>query len=261
MNKKLTFLGAGNMAGAIIKSLDGYDICIYDKNKAVYDNFKNVKFSDSAEEAVNYGDYIILGVKPQNMEEILTEIKNKDKIFISIAAGITIERIESLLEVHVPVVRTMPNMPMMIGKGVIAVSRNDLVPDADFEFICEMFKRTAEVLTVPEEHINAITSVTSSAPAYVYLFIKAIYDSALSQGLHYDNMLEIICHMVAGSAEMLLSTGKLPGELINMVASKGGTTEAALKVFNENNFAEIIGKAMINCTERAEEIGNGKEKI
>ena len=259
MSKKLTFLGAGNMAGAIIKSLDDYDICIYDKNKAVYDNFCGVKFADSAAEAVSYGDYIILGVKPQNMEEILGWIKNSinNKIFVSIAAGISIEKIERLLSAHIPVVRTMPNMPMMIGKGVIAVSRNDLITDEDFEFICGMFKRTTEVLIVPEEHINAITSVTSSAPAYVYLFIKAIYDSALAQGLHYDNMLEIICHMVAGSAEMLLSTGKLPGELINMVASKGGTTEAALKVFNENSFAEIINEAMVSCTERAGEMGNG----
>lgn len=267
MPKRIVFLGAGNMASAIIKSLNDVDICIYDKNKNAYDKFNeikdiNIKYANTAGEAIEYSDYIILAFKPQNMEESLTGLYNeagnpckyKSKLFISIVAGITIKRICELLKTEAAVIRTIPNTPMMVGKGVIAVTKNNLVNDADFEFVCDIFKKTCEIITVPEEHINPITSVTSSAPAYVYLFIKAIYESALEQGLNYENMLSIICNMVVGSAEMLLKTGMLPDDMIKMVASPNGTTEAALKVFYENNFNDIIKKAMINCTRRAIEL-------
>lgn len=260
MNKQIAFLGAGNMATPIINSITNHTIFIYDKFKEVYKKFNadNINCVDSTAEAVNNADYVFLGSKPQNIAESLTEVKTTSsfdgKVFVSIAAGVSISRICELLEKNVPVIRTMPNTPMIIGKGVTVITSNEFVNDTDFTFICDIFKKTSEVLSVPEEHINTFTSVTASAPAYVYLFIKAIHDSAVQQGLDYENMLRIICDMVSGSADLLSHTGMSPDEMIKIVASPNGTTEAALKVFGNSDFLDIIHNAMTSCTNRAVEL-------
>lgn len=264
MAKQIAFLGAGNMATAIINSIKDNKIFIYDKVKEVYNKFDSahIECVYSAADAIENADYVLLCCKPQDIEEALLDVKTNSlfhgKTFVSIAAGITIARICELLECNVPVIRTMPNTPMMISKGVVVLTRNDYVNDEDFNFICDMFKQTSEILIVPEEHINIMTSVTSSAPAYVYMFIKAIHDSAIKQGVDYDNMLQIICNMVAGSAELLLHTGMTPDEMIKIVASPNGTTEAALKVFNNSGFLDVIHDAMTNCTDRAIELSELK---
>ena len=260
MYGKIAFLGAGNMATPIINSVKDNPVFIYDKISEVYKKFdaENITCVYSAADAVKNADYIFLCCKPQQMETMLTDVRTNtsfhNKVFVSIAAGVTISKILGMLEYDVPVIRTMPNTPMTIGKGVVAITRNELVSDDDFNTICGVFKSTSEILVMPEEHINAVTSVTASAPAYVYLFIKAILDSAVKQGLEYDNMLQIVCNMVSGSAELLLHTGLTPDEMIKIVASPKGTTEAALKVFNESDFTDIIHNAMAACTERAAEL-------
>jgi len=261
MSKRIAFLGAGNMATPIINSIKDDQIFIYDKFKEVYakfDGIDNITCVDTTADAVNNADYIFLCCKPQQMEGSLTDVRDntsfKDKIFISIAAGISISKICELLDFNVPVIRTMPNTPMMIGKGVVVITRNDLVTDADFDTVCGLFKPTSEILIVPEDHINVMTGVTASAPAYVYLFIKSILDSAVKQGMNYDNMLQIICNMVVGSAELLLHNGMTPDEMIKVVASPKGTTEAALKVFAVSDFTDVIHDAMTACTARADEL-------
>lgn len=260
MLKKIAFLGAGNMATPIINSIAHHPVFIYDKVKEVYNKFDspNITCVYSTADAVKNADYIFLCCKPQDMEEMLTDVKLNmqfhDKIFVSIMAGITISKICGTLEFNASVIRTIPNTPMMINRGVVAITRNNEVSDNDFEFICNGFRKTSEVLVVPEEHIDIITSVTSSAPAYVYLFIKAIHDSAIKQGLNYDNMLQVICNMVSGSAELLLSSGMNPDEMIRIVASPKGTTEAALNIFNSSDFFDVIHNAMTACTIRAQEL-------
>jgi len=264
-NKKFSFLGAGNMAGAIIKGLGKKDICIYDKDSSKYNNFPEsfIKKAQSAPEAVAYGNYIILAVKPQNFEELLCEIKAsgvslENKVFISIAAGISTDYICKNLEAEIPCVRTMPNTPLLIGKGVTALSRNSFVSDCDFEQVCAVFASVGHTMVLDEADMNTIISATSSAPAYVFLFIKSIYDSAKAQGLECDGLLEAVCKMVIGSAELMLSTGKTPDELIRMVTSPKGTTEQAMKVFEDESFSKTVDTAMRACTKRAEELSSAK---
>jgi len=259
---KIAFLGVGNMAGAIIGGLahrNGMDIYLFDKNAAQYTPYegRGYAFCKTAAEAVSSADYIVLSVKPQNITELfgwLEGVPTDSKVFISIMAGVPIARIISLLGHDAAVVRTMPNTPLLIGKGVSALTRNSLVSDTAFEFVTSIFDALGQTLEIGEEQMNSIISVTSSAPAYVYLFIKAICDGAEEQGFEPGKMLSLICSMVEGSAELLRGSGKTPDEMIKIVASKGGTTEAALGVLHSRGFEETIREAMAACTKRADEL-------
>ena len=257
MKKTLAFFGAGNMASAIIAGAGEYNIRVYDRDKSKYERFDSAVFcASSPKELAEASDYLFLCVKPQNVPEVLPEVAKLDlsKItVVSIMAGVTIDKISSYLG-EVPIVRTMPNTPLMIGHGVTALTRNDKVSDKSFSDICRLFSGMGKVSVAKEEQINAITSTTSSAPAYVYLFIKAIEDEARKEGLDQKNLTELICEMVIGSASMILETGKTPDELISMVKSPGGTTAEALRVFEDENFCDIIAKAMQACTKRAQEL-------
>ena len=258
--KKLAFLGAGNMAYAIIKGIQNADITVYDKMTSQYDKFDDtVKRATSAVEAVTYAEYIFLAVKPQNFPELLCELKESNisfegKTFVSIAAGISCESICRNLGQEVAVIRTMPNTPLMIGKGVTALSRNAKVTNNAFEEITNTFAVLGETMILPENKMNAVIAATSSAPAYVYHFIDAICKEATAEGIDAPELLTAVCAMVRGSAEMLMSTGKSPEELIKMVTSPKGTTEKAMNVLYEEGFADTVAKAMKACTERAEEL-------
>lgn len=265
---KFAFLGTGNMAGAIIKSMqNNYSadrIVLFDKDTSKYNTYRNQPYilAESAPQAVENADYIFLSVKPQNFTELLTEIKEsgvdlKDKTFISIAAGITTNFVCEKLGQNVSVIRTMPNTPLLVGKGVTALSKNEFVNEKIFKEICAVFAASGTSFTLPEEKMNDIISVTSSSPAYVFLFIKSIYDSAVEMGFENKDLLEIICKMVIGSTEMILKTGKTPDELIAMVKSPKGTTEQALDVFMEHNLPETVKEAMQRCSDRAEELSKG----
>lgn len=265
---KFAFLGTGNMAGAIVRSMQNNysaeDIILFDKDFSKYDPYRNEPFvlANTASEAVEKADFIFLSVKPQNFTDLLTEIKEsgvslEGKTFISIAAGITTDFVCDKLGQKVAVIRTMPNTPLLVGKGVTALSKNEYVNEKVFKNICAVFAASGTSFTLPEEKMNDIISVTSSSPAYVFLFIKSIYDAATEMGFDNKDMLEIICKTVIGSTELLLKTGKTPDELITMVKSPKGTTEQALNVFYDNNFSDIVKEAMIKCSERAEELSKG----
>ena len=259
MKKRFSFIGAGNMATAIIEGI-GMPVCVYDKNTAQYDKFegKGHTVASDIPEAVANGDYIFLCVKPQNFDEILPVIAAcdlKGKMIISIAAGITIERIEKALG-DTPIIRVMPNTPMMIGKGVIGLCRNARVGDKVFSEICRLFSTRGEVVVLDESKINALIAGISSAPAYVFLFIKSIAEKAAELGIDDPRMLDYVTRMTIGSAELLLSTKKTPDELIRMVTSPKGTTAEAMRVFEERDFAGIIAEAMDACKERADELAN-----
>ncbi len=265
---KFAFLGTGNMAGAIIRSMQSTyapeNIVLFDKDISKYDPYRKEGFvlAETAPMAVKEADFIFLSVKPQNFTELLTEIKEscvslENKTFISIAAGITTDFVCEKLGQKVAVIRTMPNTPLLVGKGVTALSKNEYVNEKVFKNICAVFASSGTSFTLPEEKMNDIIAVTSSSPAYVFLFIKSIYDSACEMGFDNKDLLEIICKMVIGSTELLLKTGKSPDELISMVRSPKGTTEQALNVFYENNFEQTVKNAMIKCSERAEELSKG----
>lgn len=260
---KIAFIGAGNMASAICggiinSSITTADkIILFDKNEEQYAKFDPACLkAKSLSEVVSFADCIFFSVKPQNIKDILAEIKEfylSNKLFISICAGITIESIENVLG-KVKVVRTMPNTPLLIGQGVTALCRNKAVSDEEFAYATSLFASSGYTTEAKEEDINRITAITSSSPAYVYLFAKAMLEGAHNIGFSSENAIEMICKTIIGAANMILTDNRSVDELIQMVKSPNGTTERALNVFEDRNFIGIVSDAMKACTDRAEEL-------
>lgn len=278
MSKKITFIGVGNMAGAIIdgitseksKIVDWSDITLYDKaidKSKKYESF-GAHIAYDYKQALESADCIVLAVKPQNFPEVLPHLKSvdnyKSKLYITIAAGITLKTVSDAVD-GAPVVRVLPNTPMLIGKGVSAICRNDNVTDSDFQFACNLFESAGSVTVIDESLMNRIICVTSSSPAYVFKFIDAMYKGAVAQGvvedgLSEDDLLNCICDAIIGTVELMKSSDKTPDEQISTVASKGGTTERALNELDTYNFSEGIISAMQKCTDRADELSGVKHQ-
>lgn len=270
MNQKFAFIGAGNMASAIIGGLTDpaaadavapAQITLFDKNPAQYTRYStDFPHAACATDAVRGADIVVLAVKPQNYAEVLDELGKTDthgKIFISIAAGISTAFVEKYLGADTAVVRTMPNTPLLIGKGVTALCRNKNVSDAQFDLVEHIFAMRGATLRLDEADMNKIIAATSSSPAYIFLMIKAICDGAAAEGIRCDDLRDAVCSMVIGSAELALRSDKSLDELIRMVTSPKGTTEKALEVFYGANFEKTVADAMDACTRRADELAQG----
>ena len=260
--KKILFIGAGNMANAIAlglskaKIVNDNDIILYDKNVEQYSKFnKNFSIAKDMISGIKLADYIFISVKPQNIKDVLAEINIdvKNKVFISICAGITMSSIEASLT-DVKLVRAMPNTPLLIGQGVTALCKNENTSSDEFEFVKSIFNSCGTVTEIAEKDINALTAITSSSPAYIYLFIKSMLDGAKNLNFNYENTLELICKTFIGSANMVLASDKTLDEQIRMVKSPNGTTEKALNVLEDNEISKTISKAMEACTKRAIEL-------
>ena len=267
--KTITFIGTGNMAGAIIRSLVGAGteaslITVFDKfaDKARELCALGVNAAETLTDALSASELILLSVKPQNFAEVTAEmtatgVDLSKKTFISIAAGISTAAIEEMLGGEYAVVRVMPNTPLQIGKGASALCRNARVSGEDFAMACDIFRAGGMVVTLDESQMNTVICANGSSPAYFYYFIDAMVRSAKAQGLECSEreLLELVCKTVIGSAEMLLASGKTADELVRQVTSPKGTTERAMNVLREEKVDEIIDRAMRACTERAEEMG------
>ena len=262
---KISFIGAGNLAEAMIRSLitnRQKDISVLDKNEEQYKRYDGINlnfiYNYDLKEILN-GDIIFFIVKPNNFAELLHDIKNLNldlskKIFVSTAAGISTGYIQDKIGQETAVVRTMPNTPVFTGKGMTAICKNNNTGDADFEKICGIFKSMGEIIILPEERMNDIIAVNGSSPAYIYLFAEAMLSGAAELGFDEREIYPVILQSLAGSLDMLIKSGKMPGELIKGVASPGGTTEKALESFHGDDFAGSVKKAMLACAERADEI-------
>ena len=204
LGRSLAVIGVGNMASAIIAgissaNIDVSDIILYDKNTSQYEKLKScgipTAYASSVYEAVASADCILLSVKPQNYDEVLKEIADisdhNKKLYISIGAGITSDSVSTRLG-GACVVRVLPNVPMLIGKGVSVICRNNAASKTDFDFVCSVFSSAGSVILIDECEMNRIIGVTSSSPAYVFKFINAIYKGALSQGLDDKALLDAV---------------------------------------------------------------------
>lgn len=264
MGKITGFIGAGNMATAIIngmikagtepESLVVFDI---DKEKCAAMAQKGITIAESGSQVMEKSDYTVLAVKPQQLPDVLEELRascNESKVVVSIAAGISTSYLQKNLGVACPCVRVMPNTPLLLGCGATALSKTDNISAEDFSAVKAMFENSGITAVIPEEQMNAVISVNGSSPAYFYLFAKAMQDYAIEQGIDPDMAMNLICATMKGSAEMLLKSGDDAQTLIKKVSSPGGTTLKALDVFYENNTEQIIKDAMDACTKRALEL-------
>ena len=265
MKNKVGFIGAGNMAGAIISGIAGslYDcdsIAVFDVDEKKRKQFflKGMIVEDSAKDLVKNTEIVFLTVKPAHLNEVLEEIKDSvvpDNIFVSVVAGVSIGYIKEKLGVSdVAVVRAMPNTPVLLGKGATALSFDKNISDEKIKLVSSIFERVGVFRIIDERYMNAVISVNGSSPAYVYMFIKAIADGAVKQGIDIATALDLATATVIGAAEMVKASSVSVDELIRAVCSPNGTTLEAVRVLEEKGFEKIIITAMDACTQRASEL-------
>lgn len=263
---KLGFIGGGNMAyaiaGGVLKAglYRTEEIFVSDPNEAAHAKFAEMGVAASKENRFALqGDIVLLAVKPFILCNMLSELVKQEgeealrnKVFASIAAGVTVREIKNALGFDAKVVRIMPNTPAMVLEGM-SVLAQECAPTTEEEFsaVQKIFEAVGRAEILPENMLNAVTSVSGSSPAYVYLFIEAMADAAVRDGIARDMAYRLAAQSVLGSAKMLLETGKHPGELKDMVCSPRGTTIEAVAVLEEKGFRSAVMEAIKKCTEKA----------
>lgn len=251
---KIAVIGAGNMGSAIIKGIKGrYKVIASDVNRS---KLKGLGVSSTADniKAVKNADIIILAIKPQNMVFVLDEIKdvvNSKQLVISIAAGITTKKIEKKLG-RIPVVRAMPNMPLLVGMGISALCKGTYAKSSHLREAGKIFSKV--VYIKKEALMDAVTAVSGSGPAYVYLFIESLIKAGMDIGLDKSIAEILVLQTLKGAVALLEKSRKSPEELRRRVTSPGGTTEAALKVFEKREFSRLINEAISVAHNRSREL-------
>ena len=266
MFETIGFIGSGNMGGAIIRGIikSGYrkpeEIFVSDPRKdalkQIEKDFPGIKTSINNKSVLS-APLLVLAVKPQVYEKVISGIKddiNKDTVVVSIAAGMEIKKIKEWFGMDIKVVRTMPNTPALVGEGMSAVCPSENVTANEAAAVKEIFDSIGRTVIMPEKLMNAYTSLAGSSPAWVFMFIEALADGAVRDGIPRKDAYSIAAQAVLGSAKLVLDSGKHPGELKDMVCSPGGTTIEALAVLEENGFRSAVIKAIGACTEKGNKL-------
>ncbi len=260
-NLRLSLIGAGRMGEALIRGLirsgaNPANITAADKDTArlalLGENHK-INITTSNAEAVAGAEAVILAVKPKDVPTALAGVKDaleEETLMISIAAGVNIKTLEAGLRPGAGIVRVMPNAPAEKGAGIAAVAAGPGATDADVKTACEVFSAVGLTVIVDESDMNAVTALSGSGPAYFYLFVKALTDAGVKAGLDRETAYKLAHETMFGASRMLKYSKKLPEELIDIVKSPGGTTAAALDVFEERGFASIVEEAVKAASDR-----------
>jgi len=208
-------------------------------------------------ELAKTSDVILLVVKPQDLADLLAAIApdlNKSALLVSFAAGKTTKFISEKTSEKVSVIRVMPNTPTLIGEGMAAISLGANVSQEQAKFVADFLATCGKVISVDEELQDAVTAVSGSGPAYFFAFVEEIIRSGIALGLSEEQASTLAIQTIVGSAAMLEQSGKSATTLRENVTSPNGTTAAALKVFNDANFGEVIEKAMTAARDRSQEL-------
>ena len=261
---KLGFIGVGNMGGAIIKGVNGKlgntAVFAYDSSaeKLKGLNLYGATAAASVADIVRRCDYVLLAVKPQQLDEVLAELKAADKkelVIISICAGISAEYIRERTFAEAKVVLVMPNTPMMLGSGASAMSRDDKVSNEEFEFAKKIIGSCGTAEVVPMDKMKEIIAINGSSPAFIYLYAKGFVQYAQRVGIDEGTALRLFSQSLIGSARMMTESGMSVDELIKQVSSPGGTTLAGLQELYNGRITETVINACDACTKRAYELG------
>lgn len=264
--KRVGFIGIGKMATAIIGSLVNSnfkaEIYGYDWHENNYDFLKKsgVNVCHDLNELVKCCNFIVFAVKPQNMSEVLAKIKpffKKELVLISLAAGLNEEFFASFLNSKINFIGVMPNTPLLLGKGAVAICRGKNVDSESFEFVKKMFEKSGVVCEIDSSQMNDIIAINGSSPAFIYSFARGFLNFAKSRNIDYEVALKLFCTSLIGSAVMMEKSNKNIDELISDVSSKGGTTVAGLSVFEEFNLTKIVEKTCEKTSRRAFELSSG----
>lgn len=263
MNYKVGFIGCGNMASAIIGGLIGNgginpkEIIAADAASGAVEKAASTLGIETATDnrtVASDSDVLFLSVKPQFYEAVIAQIKDvlpAGQIIVTIAPGKTLGWLSERLGDNIKIVRTMPNTPALVGAGITGVCKNELVSDTEFAYIMQLLSSFGLAEAIPESLMDACVSVSGSSPAYVFMFIEAMADAAVADGMPRAQAYRFAAQAVLGSAKMVLDTGKHPAELKDMVCSPAGTTIEAVRVLEEKGFRSSVMEAMKACTAKA----------
>ena len=254
---KIGFIGCGNMASAMIGGI------IKNQVVAPVDILASAKTEVSREKKKEElgiamtADNRELAVKPFYYEDVIKEIRDvvaDDTIVVSIAPGKKLTWIEGLFEKPLKIVRTMPNTPALVGEGMSCVCGNAKCSSEDVDTVCRIFAGFGKTEIVEEDMIDVVVGVSGSSPAYVFMFIEAMADAAVADGMPRAQAYRFAAQAVLGSAKMVLETGKHPGELKDMVCSPKGTTIEAVRVLEEKGLRSAVFEAMKACVKKGREV-------
>lgn len=261
---KLGIIGCGFMAQSILKGvicsefLRGKKIVVSDLSDECLDKAADLgaKCTKNNKYLAENSEYVLIAVKPQSFAEVAESLGGAaPQNVISIMAGVKRDKIKAALGRGVRVARCMPNLPCSIGSGVIGVDMTDFNSNQkDIEFISGVLNCLGTVLSVREEKMDAVTGISGSGPAYVFMFIDSLIDAGVKQGLTRNEATIFAVQTVIGSAEMVQNSDSPVPELIKRVCSKGGTTIEAVKVLEDRNFRGIVDEAVTACTKRSKEL-------
>ncbi len=264
---KYGFIGCGNMGGALVKAasknINPNNIYVSDFDRNKVNSFANeigIIPSNNKDIAQN-ADFIFLGVKPQMMNDMLLEIKDIFKsrksrfVIVTMAAGLSIEKISAMADGNYPVIRIMPNTPASIGEGMILYAKNNNVTQEEADIFVNDMSSAGILDPIDEKLIDAASAVSGCGPAFVYMFIEALAGGAVECGLPRQKAMLYAAQTVLGSAELVLKSGKHPGELKDAVCSPGGTTIAGVHALENGAFRANAINAVVDAYKKTLELG------
>lgn len=266
IDRRIAFLGAGNMANAIIRGLLRAGLSKGKVTATVRREEKKVELETAHGIVVGFdnlaaakdAEVIVLSVKPQALDKVLMQIApavDRSKLIISVAAGVPIAAIERRIGVGARIVRTMPNTPCLVGLGATALSAGEHATAEDLQLATAMFDSVGLTTVVDEYQLDAVTGLSGSGPAYIFLIIEALSDAGVKVGLSRHQSLKLAAQTVLGSAKLLMETGQHPGQLKDQVTSPGGTAIAGLHTLEAGGLRTTLMDAVEAATNRARELG------
>jgi len=267
INKKIGFIGSGNMAHAIISGLLNQGV-IKRKNilssdpsnkrlKCFSKEFSIRTFSNNIQ-VINECEVVVLSVKPQVIEAVLKQLRGyikREHLIISIAAGIPMAFISKYLGNSSKIIRVMPNAPATVKEGISAISAGKNITQDDMKLAENIFNAVGRVVFLEESYLDAVTGLSGSGPAYIFLIIESLIEGGVACGISWDISKELVLQTIAGSVSMIRLTGKHPSELKDIVTSPGGTTIAGLKVLEDKRIRYALIKAVEAATKKATFLG------
>jgi pyrroline-5-carboxylate reductase len=259
------FIGTGNMGSAMLGGIINSGICpapeilISDTSEAALERtaalYPGILTTTDNNEVVNKADILILAVKPHIYPIIMKEVGSQirtETLVVTIAAGVTLDKMTGWLSENHKIIRTMPNAPALVGEGMTALCPNNNITEKELDTIKGIISSFGKCEILPENMINAFTSLCGSSPAWVFMMIEALADGAVLEGIPRAKAYPMAAQAILGSAKMALETGKHPAELKDMVCSPGGTTIEAVSELESHGFRSALMEAVRVCTNKAD---------
>ena len=265
---RIAVLGAGKMGGILLEAFLKRELFAPDQIVATVAHAERAELlakqwgvevkTDNAAAAAG-ADLILLGVKPMQVPALVAEIRpvlTTDKLLLSVAASVKTAAIEAAAGMEIPVVRAMPNTPSMLGAGMAGLCRGRFVTDEQMELATRVFETVGRAVTVDEKHMDAVTGLSASGPAYIYIILEALAEAGVKVGLPRDTATLLAAQTALGAARMVLETGQHPALLKDAVTTPGGCTADGLLELEEGGLRVTLIKAVMRATQRARELAS-----